>query len=545
MNDHFSSIGSKLASKIRNLYPNRNSIKQPSQFKENEFVFQPIEESYVYGVLNNLKTNKAVGLDKISARLLKDSSSVITPILTKLFNRSLISSTFPSTWKSGKVTALFKSGDQSNASNYRPITILPTIRKVLEKAVHSQVYRYLIDNKILAPRQFGFRPKISTEIALAHFTDTILANMDKGLVAGAVFLDLAKAFDTVDHSLLFEKLALSGLSNDSVDWFKSYLTNRNQLTALANTVSSFKHVPVGVPQGSVLGPLLFLIFVNDLPYCINHCEISLYADDTVIYFSSNNACDLENKLNSDLKHLCRWFNDNLLTLNVSKCKFVIYGSSSKVAKFDNVSITVNDSILDRIDSFKYLGVTIQQNLTWSEHIDNISKKFNQHLGLIRRIKFLLPKQARLTLYNSLVLPLLDYSDIVWGDKNSILMNNLQVLQHNAARLILDLPRHSSATEALETLEWKPFTYVENTTVVSLSLNVLTNLVDFDFNLTMISHLHSHKTRQNNNYYLPRPRTNWGKQQFTYHSVSEWNSLPIELKQSTNLNLFKSKLKQFI
>ncbi|CAB3980033.1 Hypothetical predicted protein [Paramuricea clavata] len=216
--------------------------------------------------------------------------------------------------------ALFKSGDKSNASNYRPITILPTISKVLEKAVHSQVYRYLIDNKILTPRQFGFRRKLSTEIALAHFTDTILANMDKGLVTGAVFLDLAKAFDTVDHSLLFEKLASSGLSNDSVNWFKSYLSNRNQLTALANTVSSFKHVPVGVPQGSVLGPLLFLIFVNDLPYCINHCEISLYADDTVIYLSSNNACDLEMKLNSDLKYLCRWFNDNLLTLNVSKKK---------------------------------------------------------------------------------------------------------------------------------------------------------------------------------------------------------------------------------
>ncbi|CAB4015589.1 Hypothetical predicted protein, partial [Paramuricea clavata] len=146
---------------------------------------------------------------------------VVTPILTKLFIRSLTCSTFPSTWKSGKVTALFKSGDQSNASNYKPITILPTISKVLEKAVHSQVYRYLIDNKILTPRQFGFRPKLSTEIALAHFTDIILANMDKGLVTGAVFLDLAKAFDSVDHSLLLEKLASSGLSNDSVNWFKS------------------------------------------------------------------------------------------------------------------------------------------------------------------------------------------------------------------------------------------------------------------------------------------------------------------------------------
>ena len=483
------------------MYPNWNSIRQSNQFCKNEFVFQPIEESYVYGVLNNLKTNKAIGLDKISARLLKDSSTVMTPILTRLYNRSLASSTFPSTWKTGKVTAIFKSGDQSNASNYRPIMILPTISKVLEKAVHSQVYRYLIDNKILTPRQFGFRPKLSTEIALAHFTDTILTNMDKGLVTGAVFLDLAKAFDTVDHSLLFEKLGSYGLSNDSVNWFKSYLTNRNQLTAMGNTFSSFKHVPVGVPQSSVLGPLLFLIFVNDLPSCVNHCEISLYADNTVIYFSSNNACDLKLTLNSDLKHLCSWFNDNLLTLSVSKCKFVIYGNSRKVAKFDNVSITVNDSILDRIDSFKDLGVTIQQNLTWSEHIDNISKKFNQRLGLIRRIKFLLPIQARLTLYNTLVLPLLDYSDIVWGDKNnSTLMNHLQVLQHNAVRLILDLPRHSSATQALEVLEWKPLYLRRKYHRCISAFKCLSHLVDFDFNLTMISHLHSHKTRQNNNYY---------------------------------------------
>jgi hypothetical protein len=229
-----------------------------------------------------------------------------------------------------------------------------------------------------------------------------------------------------------------------------------------------------------------------------------------------------------------------------KCKFVIYGSSRKVAKFDNVSITVNDSILDGIDSFKYLGVTIQQNLTWSEHIDNISKKFNQCLGLICCIKFLLPIQARLTLHNSLALPLLDYSDIVWGDKNnSTLMNHLQVLQHNAEKLILDLPRHSPTTKALETLQWKPL-YLRWKYHRCISVfKCLNHLLDFDFNLSMISHIHSHKTCHNNNYYLPLPHINWGKQQFTYHSVSEWNSLPIELKQSTNLNLLKSKLKEFI
>ena len=204
-------------------------------------------------------------------------------VLTKLFNRSLRSSTFPNIWKSGKVSALFISGDRSDPNNYRPITILPTVSKILEKAVHSQVYSYLEENQISTPKQFGFRPKLSTEIALAHFTDTILGNMDKG----AVFLDLSKAFDTVNHTRLFDKLQSTGFSSHTVKWFQSYLTNRKQVTAIVNQTPSSKPLPIGVPQGSVLGPLLFLVYVNNLPLHVSHCEMSLYADDTVIYYSSN------------------------------------------------------------------------------------------------------------------------------------------------------------------------------------------------------------------------------------------------------------------
>ena len=169
-----------------------------------------------------------------------------------IFNHSLNSSTFPAIWKSGKVTALFKSEDQHDPNNYRPITILPTVSKILERVVHTQVYNYLNENKILTSRQFGFRPKLSTEIALAHFSDTILGNMDKGLVTGAVFLDLAKAFDTVDHACLYKKFITVDLSAECVNWFKSYLSNRSQVTALSSHISSSKPVPVDVPQGSVL-----------------------------------------------------------------------------------------------------------------------------------------------------------------------------------------------------------------------------------------------------------------------------------------------------
>ena len=186
---------------------------------------------------------------------MKDSASVVSGSLTRLFNQSLESHTFPSLWKFGKVSALFKKGDRCDANNYRPITVLPTVSKILEKAVHIQLYAYLTNNKIIS--QFGFRPKLSTGTALAHFTDNILQNMDTGRFTIAVFLDLSKAFDTVDHHLLLQKLINIGLTDSTVQWFISYLTNRSQITAVGDAHSLPAKMPFAVPQGIILGPLLF------------------------------------------------------------------------------------------------------------------------------------------------------------------------------------------------------------------------------------------------------------------------------------------------
>ncbi|CAB4036183.1 Hypothetical predicted protein, partial [Paramuricea clavata] len=236
-----------------------------------EIIRPQVDEVSVLQELSKLRTTKATGLDGISAKLLKDSAYIIAPYLTKIFNLSLRCGSFPDIWKKGRVTPIFKSGDPTSSNNYRPITILPTLSKLLERIVHHQVYNYLQEHKLLASQQFGFSSKLSTTIALAHFTEQILDNHDHRKITGAVSIDLRKAFDTVNHTILLEKLRTIGFTSSVLDWFCSYLSNRTQVTVINSSLSQPKPVTVGVPQGSILGPLLFLTYINDLPECLTHC----------------------------------------------------------------------------------------------------------------------------------------------------------------------------------------------------------------------------------------------------------------------------------
>ena len=426
------------------LVPN---VSQSSQIVVQEpelrIVFQLIPETFVLKLLESLKMNKAIGLDNISARLIKDASVVICDQLTCLYNRSLQSAVFPNIWKMGKVTVLFKSGSRLDINNYRPITVLPRLSKILEKVVHTQVYGFLKTNKLLTQNQFGFREKLSTAVALAKFTDTILDNMEHGQLTGVAFLDLSKAFDTVNHSRLILKLKSITFSTRVCEWFKCYLTHRYQVTVVDNKQSSVMPVNVGVPQGSILGPLLFIIYVNDLPNCLNSCEISVYADDTVLYYSSESVTSIEAKLNDDLLNVHKWFTDNLLSLNEKKSKFMLIGGQQRLKSCSGVSININESILERTDTFKYLGITINQYMTWSDHIESLVAKANQQIGLLKHVKHLLSCPARITLYNALILPILDYADIVWGNKDNVMfMKMLQIVQNKAAKTILDLPMYA-------------------------------------------------------------------------------------------------------
>ena len=231
-----------------------------------------------------------------------------------------------------------------------------------------------------------------------------------------------------------------------------YLSDRKQVSSIENCLSTSRSITIGVPQGSILGPLLFIIYVNDLPRCLNHSKVILCADDTLIYYSAKLAQDVETCLNNDLKSVAHWFHSNLLTLNCDKSRFLLFGSRQRLKSFNTTSVHINRWPLERESSLKYLGVILNEDMSWNDHIENLIRKSNQRLGLLKRIKHLLPFDARQTLYNSLVLPLFDYGDIIWGDKNNVtLMNDLQVQQSKAAKIILNQPIFSSSILRLSTL----------------------------------------------------------------------------------------------
>ena len=505
-NTFFTGIGNTLADAIKQRLPtNIFANNQIPQFNST-FEFKEIKIKSVFKQLSNLKTNKSTGLDGISAKLLKDAAAIIAPTLTDIFNQSLKSSVFPKIWKEGKVTPIYKFGDRSNMSNYRPTTVLPILSKILELLVHTQIYSYLSEHKILSQSQFGFRPKLSTSTALAFFTDSILDNADNGLITASVFLDLSKAFDTVDHNILLCKLKLIGLDSKSLNWFESYLSNRLQKTSISNTLSSPLPVSVGVPQGSILGPLLFIIYVNEMPNIVKHCKIILYADDTLLHYSSNSAKDIEQRINEDLLSISKRLDENLLTLNYAKSKFLLFGSNRRLKAFTNVSIHVNNQQLARQQTFKYLGITFSENLNWSDYLTDVSTKINQRIGLLRRVKAFLSVKDRLTIYNSLILPLFDYADIIWGDKNnSTLMDQLQILQNKAAKTILDARLLSSSTEALSKLHWHPLSHRRFLHRMVTIFKLKYNLIDCDFDLPKINHLYN--TRQRDHIHLSKPNTN--------------------------------------
>lgn len=359
--------------------------------------------------------------------------------MTHIINISLTTGTFPSDWKKSKVIPVYKSGSKSDIENYRPISVIPAASKVIEKIVHEQLYTYMEDNSLLNKCQFGFRRSRSTETAATLFFDSVKRLVNDNGLAGAIFIDLCKAFDTIGHSQLIHKLKLYGVNDTELAWFTDYLFCRQQQVLYNDSLCEPDFVLNGVPQGSILGPLLFIIYFNDLPLVLSHSQIIKYADDTVIYVSDKSLVEIERKLSIDMTSIEKWCNDNDLILNFKKGKTeaMLFGSKQMLAKCkDGLNITFQGRTLTTCVNYKYLGIVIDGTLNMNKNFDIAYKKASGRLRLLVKLRSMLTSQAAKTVYQSMVVPLLTYCAL-----SSLQLSNTNELKlesfHRRAVSIID------------------------------------------------------------------------------------------------------------
>ena len=510
------------------------------------FKFQIVENKKVLKLLLKVDTSKASGIDDISNKILKIAAPAIYNSLTLIFNKSIEQSEFPDDLKIGKILPIFKSGERNDANNYRPISVLSCISRIFERLIYEQFYSYLVNNSLLNPRQSGFRSLHSTVTALLDLSNEWCFNIDRGMINGVIFLDLRKAFDTVDHSLLLTKLKFIGIDNRTLKWFRSYLSGRRHKSFVNGILSDEQPITCGVPQGSILGPLLFLVYINDLTTSLEFSTGRMYADDTNITFASNNLIDLEREMNKDLRNIATWLTANKLTLNILKSEYMLISSRQRIAAFGgNFKLECNGMSLSMVVKTKCLGLQIDKHLTWDSHVNSITKKVVSALVMLKRIKRLVPYKNLISVYKSTIEPYFDYCSTVWNSIGSELSSKLQRLQNRAARIITGARYTKRSKEVLSRLGWQTLKQrrLEQTAIMmfKISNKMTPNYLEEMFQRDFGSKVYDLRS-SDRNYVLPKNRTDYYNKSFAFTGAKVWNSLPNDLKQITSLETFKKRLK---
>ena len=498
------------------------------------------DEDEIVEMLLHLDPTKANGVDGISTRMLRATATSISKPLTKLFNLSLTSGKFPSTWKNSSIVPIPKNDERNTVSNYRPISLLPIVSKVLEKHVYTQLHSHLIANNQIANNQWGFLHSRSTTTALISSINDWSTQLDQRKDICCTFFDLRKAFDSVPHRLLVDKLAQLGLNSYILRWITDYLTNRRQKVTIEGECSGTVKVLSGVPQGSVLGPLLFLIYVNDINQCSlsRNSFLSLYADDMLLYKILNHStwCTDLAALQQDIISLSDWVNVNSLSFNTSKCKWMLITRKSLASH--HVSLTIGEDILERVDNFKYLGITIKSDLSWTTHIQNICGKARRLLGLLYRKYYCYSNyQTLLRLYVALVRPHLEYACEVWDPHLTKDINALESVQKFALRMCTK--QWSTPYQDLLTITNVPSLKSRRCYLRLSLLQKIKNGTFFFPQIHLITERHA-IGRHNRDQLLKRPfaRTNLYYYSYLPRTITVWNKLPASVVNASSAAQFK-------
>ena len=432
-NKYFSNIAGNLQSRIHvNGLNFRNYLDSPN---ESSIFIAPTSKTEILTTIAMHIKNKGTGPHSIPYKILHLIREVIAAPLADILNLSFETGIYIDKLKTSRVVPVFKEkGSNLSSENYRPISLLSNINKIFEKIMHERIYEYLEKQNMIYLNQFGFRLKHSTIHALINMTEMIRRSIDKNQFVAGVFIDLQKAFDTVDHDILLAKLDYYGIRGVTNNWFRSYLSNRKQFVSVNNVESDTATMHYGVPQGSVLGPLLFLIYINDLHKAIKYSTTCHFADDTAILYPNQSLKQLQKHVNIDLKLLCKWLKANKISLNASKTELMIFRNPHKIINF-NLKIKIDGKIIFPSQKIKYLGIILDPHLNGSAHVSYIAPKLNRAIGMLAKLRHFVSHDTILSVYYAIFASIMNYGCIIWGQIPNQHITRIQNIQNKVIKIL--------------------------------------------------------------------------------------------------------------
>ena len=539
-NNYYVNVGVNLAESI--IDSTTSYVDYMGERTDNELVFNNISIDDVLLIVRNMKDSSA-GYDDIPAKIVKIVINCIVEPLCHICNCSLSRGIFPSKLKIAKIIPIYKKDKKNCLENYRPISVLPVFSKIIEKAISLQLIEYLEHNNLLNQTQFGFRTGRSTVAAVLTLTDFILNSFDKNEFTIGIFIDLKKAFETVDHHILLQKLKYFGITNISFDLFNSYLSNRLQYVFYNDYSSEYKSVKYSVPQGSILGPILFILYVNDIHNCLHKLNNILFADDTCLFTSHESLNVLIQTVNEELSTFNEWLKANKLLLNVEKSSYIVFARRKKIPP-DIPVIIINDSSLKRTFEINFLGINLTHNLSWNLHIKTLINKLNKIKGILYLVGQYLTRPSKVLIYYSLIYSNLIYGNILWGRAPNSILKGLVTCQKKIIRTVMNVNRSEHTHGLFVELEFLKINEINmfcTCIFVFKSLHLLTLPCDY----YCFNNNNTYNLRNNNLLKFPFASSNQSQSSPKYYGCALWNSLPSEITSTNSLYTFKRKLKLYL